>query len=152
MRDWLWNDVGCGLEFGFVCEANAKCGSPDGGGGTQVTIASGKAVYSCAKKGHGIVDGDKERACGANGEWSGTPPKCTFIDCGPVATTLKNGSVQLGTTYFGSAVKYTCDDDHVLVGPATRKCGLNGKWDGDGDRDQEPECLLSHCPDRKSVV
>lgn len=70
-------------------------------------------------------------SCGLGGEWTGKPPVCRFVDCGsPVRP--DRGSIKLtnGTTTVGSVVKYQCDDDYWLVGPADLTCTKDGKWSG----------------------
>lgn len=71
-------------------------------------------------------------SCGLGGEWAGKTPVCRFVDCGtPVRP--DRGNIQLinDSTTVGSVVKYHCDDDYWLVGPAELTCTKEGKWSGD---------------------
>lgn len=71
-------------------------------------------------------------SCGLGGEWTGKPPVCRFVDCGAPARPDRGNSKLLNdTTTVGSVVKYHCDDDYWLVGPAELVCNKDGKWSGD---------------------
>lgn len=76
------------------------------------------------------------------GEWTGKTPVCRFVDCGtPVRP--DRGNIQLinDSTTVGSVVKYHCDDDYWLVGPAEMSCTKEGKWSGDAP---SCECKLTN--------
>lgn len=101
-RNWLWNDVGCNLDYlHFICQhsefscsssvdtclyespvhvhlAPLSCGSPDA---QQNTTVSGKKFtlgekiqYDCPK-GHSLL-GHAERECKSDGTWSHSAPSC----------------------------------------------------------------------------
>lgn len=66
------------------------------------------------------------------GEWNGKPPVCRYVDCGtPVRPDRGNIELINGTTTVGSMVKYQCDNDYWLTGPAELRCTKEGKWSGD---------------------
>jgi len=66
------------------------------------------------------------------------------IDCGdaPFKKELKDGEITLPvnrTTYFGSTIKYKCNEGFSLVGISgdTNVCQKDGKWSSQST----PECL-----------
>lgn len=70
-------------------------------------------------------------SCGLGGEWT-KPPNCRFVDCGSPARPDRGSSKLLNdSTTVGSVVKYQCDEDYWLVGPAELSCTKEGKWSGD---------------------
>lgn len=101
--------------------------------------------YRCAS-GH-IVSGQSLRTCESNGQWSGVPPICAYIDCGfpPV---VPNGRWLLttNTTHYGSTVEYECSANYQLDGPARRICLENATWSN-----IIPLCQVVNCgrPTRK---
>ena len=79
-RSWLWNDVGCNLDYlHFICQHSPlSCGSPDANTNTTIigknfTLGS-KITYTCPK-GHSLI-GEPVRACTTVGVWSGNAPTC----------------------------------------------------------------------------
>lgn len=75
------------------------------------------------------------------GEWSSKPPACRFVDCGAPARPDRGSAVLLNSsTTVGSVVKYECEDDYWLDGPAELYCTKEGKWSGDA-----PVCELVTC-------
>lgn len=89
--------------------------------------ANDVATYTC-ETGHKLV-GDKTLTCKLGGSWSGSPPKCEFVDCGQPPD-IERGSLWLanGTTHFASQVTYTCESDYRLQGRPTRLCQEDGTW------------------------
>lgn len=70
-------------------------------------------------------------SCGLGGEWT-KPPNCRFVDCGSPARPDRGSAKLLNdSTTVGSVVKYQCDEDYWLVGPAELSCTKEGKWSGD---------------------
>lgn len=100
--------------------------------------ANDTATYSC-QVGHKLV-GEKILTCRLGGLWSGSPPLCQFVDCGP-APEVKHGSVWLvnGTTTFSSQATYTCDTDYRLQGRTTRLCQEDGNWSS-----SSPQCKCNY--------
>lgn len=101
-RNWLWNDVGCNLDYlHYICQHSKRfvngcfcftqivmynsvdplsCGSPDSqlnttvsGGRSNHTIG-GQVRYNCPK-GHALV-GNEVRTCEKTGMWSDAAPMC----------------------------------------------------------------------------
>lgn len=79
-RNWLWNDVGCNLDYlHFVCQhPPLSCGSPDSLTNTTIVgknYSVGATIqYQCPKE-HSLV-GNATRECLSNGVWSLTAPTC----------------------------------------------------------------------------
>lgn len=126
--------------------------------------------YEC-DYGHVVKGSWSSRLCQANGEWSGEPPVCKFVDCG-TPPSIENGNYILkhppagsasgsatpvevarrsdgpgqsqtgGTfTYYGTIAHYSCDANFRLQGPAQRECLDNGQW-----RTPLPTCEPVQCP------
>ncbi|XP_055682887.1 sushi, von Willebrand factor type A, EGF and pentraxin domain-containing protein 1 isoform X2 [Lutzomyia longipalpis] len=150
-RNWLWNDVGCNLDYlHFICQhAPLSCGSPDSLQNTTVTgknFSIGATIeYSCAK-GLAMI-GDNKRHCEASGLWSGSAPTCQYVDCGELSP-LEHGGVILSEprTTFGVQATYSCHENYTLIGNENRTCQLEG-WSG-----KKPQCLVDWCPEPPSVT
>ncbi|CAD7078323.1 unnamed protein product [Hermetia illucens] len=149
-RNWLWNDVGCNLDYlHFICQhAPLYCGSPDSLQNTTVigknyTVGS-KITYTCPKD-HALI-GEEIRTCTSEGVWSGRAPTCKYIDCGPLQP-IRDGLIKIsGTvTTYGVTAKYVCNTNFTLIGNETRTCGLEG-WSG-----ETPQCLIDYCPEPPSI-
>uniref|UniRef100_A0A1A9VUL7 Sushi, von Willebrand factor type A, EGF and pentraxin domain-containing protein 1 n=1 Tax=Glossina austeni TaxID=7395 RepID=A0A1A9VUL7_GLOAU len=150
-RNWLWNDVGCNLDYlHFICQhAPLLCGSPDSYHNTTIigknhTIGS-SIQYNCPK-GHSLI-GDAERLCRGDGTWSGKAPTCKYVDCGPLPQ-LEHGSVHMSEqrTSYGVQATYSCHENYTLIGNENRTCELDG-WSG-----KQPECLVDWCPEPPTIV
>lgn len=103
-RNWLWNDVGCNLDYlHFICQhcrscqchrhitssshfvslyhlpaAPLSCGSPDAQQNTTVMgkkFTLGEKIQYTCPKGHSLL-GQTERECRLDGTWSGSSPTC----------------------------------------------------------------------------
>ncbi|XP_034232055.1 sushi, von Willebrand factor type A, EGF and pentraxin domain-containing protein 1 [Thrips palmi] len=150
-RGWLWNDVGCNLDYlHWVCmHMPSSCGSPDKLVNTTV-VGSNHSVhavisYRCPE-GHMLV-GSANRTCAKDGFWTGEAPSCMYVDCGGV-TAPENGAVNLldGRTTHGAAARYSCNLNYTLIGQERRTCGDGGKWTGD-----QPKCLFDWCGEPPAV-
>ncbi|XP_057333972.1 sushi, von Willebrand factor type A, EGF and pentraxin domain-containing protein 1 isoform X2 [Microplitis mediator] len=150
-RNWLWNDVGCNLDYlHWICQSNpSSCGSPDKYEnttiiGTKKTIGS-TIEYICPD-GYMLI-GNKSRACEVNGFWSGKPPTCKYVDCGTLPE-LDNGQVKLVNkrTTYGAIADYVCKENYTLIGDTTRRCGDGGIWSG-----HQPQCLFDWCPEPPEI-
>lgn len=123
--------------------------------------------YEC-DYGHVVRGSWSSRLCQANGEWSGEPPVCQFVDCG-TPPTIENGNYilkhppagsvgsatpienirrsdpglsQPGTfTYYGTIAHYSCESNFKIQGPAQRECLESGQW-----RTPLPICEPVQCP------
>ncbi|XP_017853153.1 sushi, von Willebrand factor type A, EGF and pentraxin domain-containing protein 1 [Drosophila busckii] len=150
-RNWLWNDVGCNLDYlHFICQHSPlSCGSPDAHQNTTVlgkkfTLGE-KIQYDCPK-GHSLL-GHMERQCQTDGTWSGHAPTCKYVDCGEL-TQLKFGSIHLSEerTSYGVVATYSCHENYTLIGNENRTCQQDG-WSG-----KQPECLVDWCPDPQPIT
>ena len=85
--------------------------------------------------------------CNINGKWSDALPQCLPIDCGDPGIPLF-GRRELADTTHRSTVNYTCfSSSYRLVGPATRRCLVNGSWSG-----TLPSCVLIDCGPPESLT
>lgn len=145
-RNWLWNDVGCNLDYlHFICQhAPLSCGSPDSQQNTTVTgknfTVGNEISYSCSK-GLAMV-GNPSRTCQSDGTWGGVSPTCKYVDCGQLPP-LEHGAVTLSEkrTTFSVQATYTCHENYTLIGNENRTCELDG-WSG-----KTPQCLVDWCPE-----
>ncbi|KAK5642830.1 hypothetical protein RI129_008997 [Pyrocoelia pectoralis] len=150
-RGWLWNDVGCSLDYlHWICQHNpSSCGSPDKKlnttiKGTEYDVGS-KIEYECPT-GH-VLLGDATRNCDKEGFWSGMAPSCKYVECGGLPD-LEHGTVVMAdnrTTYGAKAV-YSCHENYTLLGRETRHCEENETWS-----DSTPKCLFDYCPNPPNI-
>ena len=112
--------------------------------------ANDTATYSC-DSGHKLV-GSKTLTCRLGGRWSGTPPQCQFVDCGP-APDIEKGSVWLvnSTTTFNSQATYTCEADYRLQGRPTRLCQEDATWSSSLPVCKRKICAF-WCPKTKILI
>ncbi|XP_044588526.1 sushi, von Willebrand factor type A, EGF and pentraxin domain-containing protein 1 isoform X2 [Cotesia glomerata] len=150
-RSWLWNDVGCNLDYlHWICQSKpSSCGSPDKYENTTI-IGTKKAIgsviqYVCPD-GYMLI-GNESRVCEVDGFWSGKPPTCKYVDCGTLPE-LDNGEVKLVNkrTTYGAIADYGCKDNYTLVGDTSRRCGDGGIWSG-----HQPKCLFDWCPEPPEI-
>ncbi|XP_063986412.1 sushi, von Willebrand factor type A, EGF and pentraxin domain-containing protein 1 [Diachasmimorpha longicaudata] len=151
-RTWLWNDVGCNLDYlHWICQSKPSvCGSPEKLENTTI-LGTKRSIgstidYTCPD-GYMLV-GSKSRTCEPNGFWSGEPPSCKFVDCGPLPD-FENGQITLVNkrTTHGAFGDYVCKKNYTLVGDARRRCGDGAIWSG-----HQPQCLFDWCPDPPDVT
>lgn len=102
-------------------------------------VYNSTVMFSCRPLHH--LEGDKERTCQANGQWSGQQPKCLERSCGnPGAPT--NG-IKIGTNHsYGASVQLACYSGYTLVGSQKRTCQNTGQWSG-----TQPSCQIVACGD-----
>ena len=66
-----------------------------------------------------------------------------LVPC-PLLTAPDNGvldcSLRRDTPFTGDSCTFTCDDDYVLSGSATRSCHIDGTWSG-----TQAACLRGGC-------
>ncbi len=79
-------------------------------GAVEPNTVGARLSYTC-HEGY-RASGSLSRECQLGGRWSGSEPKCTFVDCGDPPK-LVDGRAQLldGRTSFGAEAEYTCDED-----------------------------------------
>ncbi|GAB1862793.1 Sushi, von Willebrand factor type A, EGF and pentraxin domain-containing protein 1 [Camponotus japonicus] len=150
-RGWLWNDVGCNLDYlHWICQSRPPiCGSPEKSENTTIVGSKrtiGSTIDYVCSDGYMLV-GSKSRMCGPSGFWSGDVPTCKFVDCG-VLPNLENGVVTLleDRTTHGALADYKCKENYTLVGDTRRRCGDGGIWSG-----HQPQCLFDWCPEPPEV-
>ncbi|XP_022100203.1 sushi, von Willebrand factor type A, EGF and pentraxin domain-containing protein 1-like isoform X2 [Acanthaster planci] len=100
----------------------------------------GIASYSC-NQGY-ILNGTSVITCLATGRWSGTPPQCLPVDCGPPPVVI-NTTQTTNSTLFGSLAHYTCQEGYRLDGNPTVRC----QWDGTWVNSDSLRCLPMLCSD-----
>ncbi|GLV42687.1 furrowed [Carabus blaptoides fortunei] len=142
-RGWLWNDVGCNLDYlHWICQHSpSSCGSPDKLlnttiEGTDYSVNS-TIKYHCPI-GHMLI-GDAERKCGIEGFWSGQASTCKYLEHGTV-------NLQDSRTTHGARALYTCHENYTLIGKENRTCGDDGSWNG-----EEAKCLFDWCPEPPQI-
>ncbi|XP_052871678.1 sushi, von Willebrand factor type A, EGF and pentraxin domain-containing protein 1 [Anopheles cruzii] len=149
-RNWLWNDVGCNLDYlNYICQhLPLQCGSPDALLNTTVTgrnFSIGATIAYRCPVGHSLI-GTEVRTCQQTGAWSGAAPACKYVDCGPLPA-LEHGSIILSEqrTSYGVVASYSCHENYTLIGNENRTCGSAG-WSG-----QQPKCLVDWCPEPPTI-
>ncbi|XP_058127402.1 sushi, von Willebrand factor type A, EGF and pentraxin domain-containing protein 1 [Anopheles ziemanni] len=145
-RSWLWNDVGCNLDYlNYICQHSPlACGSPDALVNTTVVgrnYSVGASITYRCPVGHSLI-GTEVRTCQQNGVWSGGPPTCKYVDCGTLPD-IEHGGIILSEqrTSFGVQASYTCHENYTLIGNENRTCEASG-WSG-----TQPKCLVDWCPE-----
>ncbi|XP_069779037.1 sushi, von Willebrand factor type A, EGF and pentraxin domain-containing protein 1 isoform X2 [Narcine bancroftii] len=78
--------------------------------------------------------------CQGDGNWSGMPPECTPVNCGPPED-ISHGLINGSSFSFGDSVKYICFLGYGLMGTSVRHCLQNGSWS-----DNAPKCERCKCP------
>ncbi|CAD1479335.1 unnamed protein product, partial [Heterotrigona itama] len=132
-RSWLWNDVGCNLDYlHWICQSRPPtCGSPEKSENTTITGTKrtiGSTIDYVCPDGCMLI-GSKSRTCESSGFWSGEPATCKFVDCGPLPN-LENGVITLvdERTTYGAFADYACKENYTLLGDARRRCGDGVDW------------------------
>uniref|UniRef100_T1JC55 Sushi, von Willebrand factor type A, EGF and pentraxin domain-containing protein 1 n=1 Tax=Strigamia maritima TaxID=126957 RepID=T1JC55_STRMM len=151
-RNWLWNDVGCNLDYLlWICQYGPpSCGSPAANTNTTIesvdTKIGGVVRYKCPYDSR--IIGESKQKCLDSGFWSGSPPTCKYVQCG-LPNSIDHGQMLLAdnrTTYSARAL-YTCAENYTLSGSSVRKCGKNSEWEG-----EEPKCMINKCPDPVQIL
>lgn len=146
-RNWLWNDVGCNLDYlHFICQHKpASCGSPDKKVNTTV-IGNEQSIgavirYQCPTD--YVLVGDENRTCMEDGFWSGRAPSCLYVNCGPL-NSIEHGTITLvdNRTTYGAKAMFKCEANYTLIGNDVQTCGAEGIWSG-----LHPQCLYNWCSD-----
>ncbi|XP_033009862.1 complement receptor type 1 [Lacerta agilis] len=114
----------------------------------QDTLFGSTVNYIC-NEGHRLIGSTSSRKCVLSGrkvEWTNDVPLCQRIPCFPPPDVPhgKHSGRFMEDFSYGTAVTYTCEKGHPLVGNATIYCttkdGLNGIWSG------RAYCGVTHCP------
>uniref|UniRef100_UPI00358E4E79 sushi, von Willebrand factor type A, EGF and pentraxin domain-containing protein 1-like isoform X2 n=1 Tax=Myxine glutinosa TaxID=7769 RepID=UPI00358E4E79 len=101
-------------------------------------FAFSHAVHYYCMDGY-LLSGPRVRKCQSNGVWSGRPPKCEPISCGPPAD-IVHGFLIGSSFLFRDKVEYVCFSGYNLFGGPIRNCLSNGSWSGDVPSCQALEC------------
>ncbi|KAG8570229.1 hypothetical protein GDO81_011162, partial [Engystomops pustulosus] len=96
--------------------------------------------YSCP--GRRTLIGHSTRTCQLNGQWSGSSPHCSAVQCGNPGTTANGRVFRVDGTTFSSSVIYSCVDGYILSGSSVRQCTANGTWSA-----ALPNCTIISCGD-----
>ncbi|ELU07393.1 hypothetical protein CAPTEDRAFT_199060 [Capitella teleta] len=92
--------------------------------------------------------GDLTRTCETDRQFSGSPPKCTKIECGDPGT--YPGTYKLGNSFkYGDRVNYTCANGYQQASSvkwSIVQCGADGNWNG-----TLPDCTRISCVDPGEV-
>lgn len=140
---------------GSTCNAVADCGALSAPANGSVTTASGTtagktATYAC-NTGYAL-NGGGSRTCGTNGQWSGSAPGCTPLDCGALAGPAHGAVATPSGTEVGSMATYACAEGYALVGSTSRACQTNGQWSGSAPSCGAADCGPLASPDHGSVT
>uniref|UniRef100_A0AAX7U1R5 CUB and Sushi multiple domains 1 n=1 Tax=Astatotilapia calliptera TaxID=8154 RepID=A0AAX7U1R5_ASTCA len=124
--------------------SSVSCGNPGTPAHGRIVFSDGitfgsSVAYTCWEgfKTSGLTT----RHCTTNGTWTGQPPDCTVIQCGPPPQ-VQNGKVEGTDHSWGSSISYSCFHGYQLSTPAVLTCEGNGTWTGD-----VPQCLPVLCGD-----
>ncbi|XP_077864038.1 sushi, von Willebrand factor type A, EGF and pentraxin domain-containing protein 1-like, partial [Saccoglossus kowalevskii] len=93
---------------------------------TATTYTHGSIVsYEC-ETGYQLR-GNHQRTCQADASWSGKPPTCDIIQCGPPVDV--NYAVVNGENYvYESIVEFICEPGYKMIGNSNVICQETGKW------------------------
>ena len=100
----------------------------------------GSSVQYVCNTGYTLA-GASQRECTESGEWAGEAPVCEVVSC-PQPGDVLNGDIVGENFTFGAQIRYECQEGHLLVGAASRKCQADGLWDG-----EKPRCEPVTCPE-----
>ncbi|XP_074662866.1 CUB and sushi domain-containing protein 1-like [Tubulanus polymorphus] len=95
-------------------------------------------VYTCDVS-YRIVNGDSQRFCSGDNNWTGKKPTCRAIHC-PRADTVENANHLFTGDRPKDTVHYKCKPGFIMDGDANRTCQMNGSWTG-----LPPKCLRTFC-------
>ncbi|XP_051818518.1 sushi, von Willebrand factor type A, EGF and pentraxin domain-containing protein 1 [Antechinus flavipes] len=105
--------------------------------GTKYSFQS-TIIYQC-KTGYEL-EGDPERVCQENKQWSGAAALCKKIKC-ETPIQFKNGRVEYENNTAGPRVIYSCNKGYNLEGETVAECTENGSWSH-----PTPFCKANPCP------
>ncbi|XP_071802061.1 sushi, von Willebrand factor type A, EGF and pentraxin domain-containing protein 1-like [Asterias amurensis] len=138
---------GCGSDAQSLeveCLVIVPCAPPDAlthgslvvtGDGIQAIVS-----YTCRDL-YTLVNGDSQRQCQPNGEWSGSAPECSLAYCPTLSIPATvNVLPDLADQPFpiGTTLTFNCSDDMSPSGLQQLSCMDDGTWYPDG---QLPNCI-----------
>ncbi|KAM4706820.1 sushi, von Willebrand factor type A, EGF and pentraxin domain-containing protein 1 [Discoglossus pictus] len=131
-KQWDGNEPNC---------IPVSCGQPSAIINGQVKgneFTYGKRVEYQCNEGYRL-QGEKERTCLENGNWSGTVPFCSEMVC-ISPQNITNGEIS-GTEYaVGKEIFYMCKEGYKLLGTPKLTCLNDGSWDA-----KAPVCEPINC-------
>ncbi|XP_043938591.1 inactive serine protease PAMR1 isoform X2 [Protopterus annectens] len=108
-----------------------------------------------------ILEGNEQRICLKDGQWTGKQPACVKVqaeklqNC-PELSIPENGYLEImeGTGLItndqatvGTVIQFTCNNSYVLTGSKQRMCLQDGQWTGKQPVcDKVPEEKFENCP------
>jgi len=114
----------------------------------------GSKVHITCKVGF-VIQGDSDRECQANGQWSGPAPSCQARSCGDIVPENADPSALVasydngfyGAKLYTSKATFSCHEGFDLVGSGsfTRTCNENGEWSPSQLEEAYPECIPHDC-------
>ncbi|XP_055352640.1 mucin-17-like [Paramacrobiotus metropolitanus] len=131
-----------------VC-TDEGCGPPptveNGDVAYNSTSVGSAAQYTCLNRFKPV--GKTRSLCNADGMWTGEPPQCVPVDCGPPPGIPHGTGVLLDlSSHQGSRLEYKCQSGFRIVGDTMLVCTVNEVWEGafplcqpdNGDVDEVP--------------
>ena len=151
-HEGVCTDIGdsyeCTCAPGFVghdCDARVDCGAPPEAPHANAWIATttyeSQVYYTCADGFRDMSASEEGLTCTADGQWEGTLPTCTIIECEPPPAAA-GASLSFDATSYQSLAVYQCDEGWLMspIDGAIRYCNENGEWSG-----VTPICTLIDC-------
>lgn len=127
----------------------------------QITYRVGSTLKYRCERGY-ILENEEDqrtdlrvmtRRCTSSGTWTGSTPKCTFVDClTPEHVEYSDYTLKNNGTYYGSIVTYQCHDHFKLDGFERRRCDASGKWEPEAPLCKETLCKPLDPPANGSMV
>ena len=74
------------------------------------------------------LDGDANRACAADGAWSGNAPGCALIQCSPLSAPSNSGMNCTDSNHYNSSCSFACDAGYSVNGANLLTCLASGEW------------------------
>ncbi|XP_070563038.1 LOW QUALITY PROTEIN: sushi, von Willebrand factor type A, EGF and pentraxin domain-containing protein 1-like [Ptychodera flava] len=74
-----------------------------------------------------LLQGHQHITCEADATWSGQPPRCEIVQCGPPVE-VHHATVTGDEYEYGKAVKFQCQPGYKMLGNSTVVCQATGKW------------------------
>lgn len=84
------------------------------------------------------------------GVWCITNTFLLYLDCGPIASSVSNGTVNQTGTHYADISVYWCDLGYMIEHGTTNRtltCTVNGTWDG-----EPPDCIETGTVNMSSVL
>ena len=115
--------------------------------GSRQIYDFGSALVPTCHTGYYMSNNVEKRVCERHNSWSGTEPKCEFVEC--ETPTIFNGNLTPKMISYKYRVKISiqCDQGYEIKdGSETRTCQENGTWD-----QPHMECVKFLCNDTSDI-